>query len=85
MYRYYIYRERDIIYIYIYIYIYRERERECTCIPYIYIDALLLFGALEDTVCPFFESDTLFHECCLCIVFSCFAILRIEGCLNSTL
>ena len=34
---------------------------------------------------PFFESDTLFLECFVWIVFSRLAILRIEGCLNSTL
>ena len=39
----------------------------------------------KDTVYPFFESDTLFLGCCFCMFFSCLAILRIEGCLNSTL
>ena len=40
----------------------------------------------KDTASPFFESDTLFLECCLfCVVFSCLAILRIEECLNTTL
>ena len=40
----------------------------------------------KDTVYPFFESDTVFLECLfvLCLI-RCFAILRIEGCLNSTL
>ena len=39
----------------------------------------------KDAVCPFFESDTLFLECSLCVVFSSLAILRIEGCLNNAL
>ena len=34
----------------------------------------------KDTVYPFFESAL---ECCFYVVFSCLAILRIEGCLNS--
>ena len=41
----------------------------------------------KDAVYLFFESDTLFLESCscfLCVVFSCLAILRIEGCLNRT-
>ena len=38
----------------------------------------------KDTVYPFFESDTLFLELFVCAVFGCLAILRIEGCLNST-
>ena len=38
-----------------------------------------------DTVYPLFESDTLFLECCVVLSFGCLAILRIEGCLNSTL
>ena len=36
-------------------------------------------------VYPFFESDAVFLECLFCAAFSCLAILRIEGCLNSTL
>ena len=43
------------------------------------------FRDFKDKVYPFFESDTLFLECCFCVAFSCFAIRRIEGCLNSTL
>ena len=43
------------------------------------------FRDFKDTVYAFFESDALFRECCCCIVFSCLATLRIEGCLNSTL
>ena len=45
----------------------------------------------KDTVYPFFESDTLFLEgfsffvVYVCTVFRSLAILRIEGCLNSTL
>ena len=39
----------------------------------------------KDKDYPFFESDALFLECCVCVVFSCVAVLRIEGCLNSTL
>ena len=34
----------------------------------------------DNTVCPFF--DPRFN---VCIVFSCWAIIRIEGCLNSAL
>ena len=61
-----------MIYIYIYIYIYNEY-------------AHIIFRDFKDTVCPFFESDTLFLEHVFRAVFSCLAILRIEGCLNSTL
>ena len=39
----------------------------------------------KDMVYPFFESYSLFLECLVYIVVICFAILRIEGCLNSTL
>ena len=39
----------------------------------------------NDMVYPFLESDTLFLESCVCVVVGCLAILRIEGCLNSTL
>ena len=60
---------------YIYIYIY--------AIAYMYMSCPLF----EDTVCPFFESGN--QSPCssnvCCIVFGCLAILRIEGCLNSTL
>ena len=44
-----------------------------------------VFGDFKDTVCPFFESDTLFLECDVVLLFSCLAILRVEGCLKSTL
>ena len=39
----------------------------------------------RDTVYPCFDSDALFLEYCLDFGFSCLAILRTEGCLNSTL
>ena len=45
----------------------------------------VLFRDFKDMVYPFFESDTLFLECFVCVVFSSLAILRIEGYLNSTL
>ena len=38
----------------------------------------------QDTVYPFFESDTLFLEWFVGFAFSCSAIRRIEGCPNST-
>ena len=39
----------------------------------------------KDTAYPFFESDTLFLECVVCVGFSCLAILRNEGCLKCTI
>ena len=42
-------------------------------------------GISRPTVYPFFESDTLFLECCVCVAFNCLALLRIEGCLYATL
>ena len=43
------------------------------------------FRDFEDTAYPFFESDTPVPRMFACVVFSCLAILRLEGCLNSTL
>ena len=37
------------------------------------------FRDFKDTVYPFIESNTLFLEGVVCVVFSCSAILRIEG------
>ena len=46
----------------------------------------LVLGDFKDTVCPFFESDNyLAPRILVCVVFSWLAVLRIEGCLNSTL
>ena len=42
------------------------------------------FWDFKDTVYPFVESDSLFLEWCVCVVVSNLAILRREGCLNST-
>ena len=47
--------------------------------------AALLVRDFKDTVCPFFESDTLFLECCFVLCVSRLAIHRIKGCLKSTL
>ena len=42
-----------------------------------------VFRDFKDTAYPFFEADTSLLQCVVCFVFSCLAILRIEGCLNS--
>ena len=47
---------------------------------YIYIYICIIFGA---AAYPFFEADTLFLECCVCVVFSrLVTFFEIEGRLN---
>ena len=69
------------MYIYIYIYIYKANGHALAS-P---MEMPRAVGDFKDTVCPCFESDTLFLECVCCVVFDSLAILRIEVCLSSTL
>ena len=75
------------MYVYLYIYIniiYRNAIQGQGVSPEQLLNGLVVRD-FRDKVCPFFESDTLFLEWLCCVVFSRFAILRIEGCLNSAL
>ena len=64
-------------YTYIYIYIY-------THVSIIWYVCDYLNSYPICIIYPFFQSDALLLERVVCAVFSCLAILRIEGCLNGT-